>query len=262
MLANLDEIYQVYIDKANKEYEEITDMYEKVSNNYQGVVRILENQTDVVAKVREVQNSSKNHLNSQDFEVFNISKLTVSIPEENIDKVIKSSINVSLGNPSERMIRRTHITRALKWRYTGERIDAITFSVNKDIKLTAVGVCTPYKPNRKTLIKEFQVIKGPSTGGAQLYRHSTRITMENNPENSIFKVTMEHFVKIKKDNKYTVYFMNEGHHTYKCVDCVSNYEGPEKVIWTFVNSIFAQNHQSNRCDTVCGPIADFYYIVV
>ena len=262
MLTNLDEIYQVYIDKANKEYEEISDMYEKVSNNYQSVVRILENQTDVVAKVRKVQNSSKSHLNAQDFEAFNISKLTVSIPEENIDKVIKSSINVSLGNPSERMIRRTHITRALKWRYTGERIDAITFSVNKDIKLTAVGVCTPYKPNRKTVIKEFQVIKGASTGGGQLYRHSQRITMENNPENSIFKVAMEHCVKIKKDNKYTVYFMNEGHHTYKCVDCVSNIEGPEKVIWTFVNSSFAQNHQSNRCDTVCGPIADFYYIVV
>ena len=262
MLTSLDEIYQIYITKAIKEYNEISDIYEKVSNNYQSVVKILENQTDLVAKVRELQNGNKNHLSPQEFENFNSSKLTVCIPVENIDKVIKSSINVSLGNPSERMIRRTHITRALKWRYTGERIDAITFSVNKDIKLTAVGVCTPYKPNRKTVIKEFQVLKGASTGGGQLYRHSQRITMENNPENSIFKVTMDHCVKIKKDSKYTVYFMNEGHHTYKCVDCGSNIEGPEKVVWTFLNSNFAQNHQSNRCDTVCGPIADFYYIVV
>ena len=82
--------------------------------------------------------------------------------------------------------------------------------------------------------------------------------MENNPENSIFKVTMEHCVK---DNKYTVYLMNEGHHTYKCVDCASSVEGPEKVVWTFLNSSFAQNHRSNRCDTVCGQIAGFYYIV-
>ena len=261
MLASLDEIYQIYISKATKEFTEISDVHGQVSNNYQSVVKILEGQADVVAKVRQLQNSNKHHLSLQEFENFNSSKLTVCIPVENIDKVIKSSIRVSLGNPSERMIRRTHITRALKWRYTGERIDAITFSVSKDIKLTAVGVCTPYKLNRKTVIKEFQVIKGASTGGGQLYRHSQRITMENSPENSIFKVTMEHCVKVKKDNKYTVYFMNEGHHTYKCVDCASSVEGPEKVVWTFLNSSFAQNHQSNRCDTVCGPIADFYYIV-
>jgi hypothetical protein len=262
MLANLDEIYQIYIEKANKEYQDITDMYDQVSNNYESVVKILGNQNNVVEKVREVQNSTKNHLNVLDFENYNFSKLTVSIPEENIDKVIKSSINVSLGNPAERSIRRTHITRALKWRYTGERIDAITFSVNKDVKLTAVGVCTPYKPNKKTTIKEFQVLKGATTGGSILYRHTQRVSMENNPENSIFKVVMEHQVKIKKDTKYTVFFMNEGSHTYKCVDCVPSIEGPEKAVWTFVNSTFAQNHQSNRCDTVCGPIADFYYIVV
>lgn len=262
MLSNLDEIYGLYIEKANREHEEISKMYEKVSHNYEGISKVLNNNSEIINKVREVQNYSKHHLNSKDFDSFNVSKLMVSIPEENIEKVLKSSINVTLGNPSERMIRRTHITRALKWRYTGERIDAITFSVNRDIFLTGVGVCTPYKPNRKTFIKEFQVLKGNSTNGAQLYRHTQKMTMENSSEQSVFKMVIDSPVRIKRDSKYTVYIINEGAHTYKCVDCVSSLEGPEKVVWTFVNSIFAQSHQSNRCDTVCGPIADFYYIAI
>jgi hypothetical protein len=262
MLSNLDEIYQVYINKANKEYEEISNMYEKVSKNYEGISKVLNTPSDIIMKVREVQNYSKHHLNLKDFESFSVSKLMVSIPEENIEKVLKSSINVTLGNPSERMVRRTHITRALKWRYTGERIDAITFSVNRDIILTGVGVCTPYKPNRKTFIKEFHVLKGASTNGTLLYKHGQKMTMENSSEQSVYKMVIDNPVKVKKDSKYTVYIINEGAHTYKCVDCVSSIEGPEKVVWTFVNSTFAQSHQSNRCDTVCGPIADFYYIAI
>ena len=85
--------------------------------------------------------------------------------------------------------------------------------------------------------------------------------MQYNPEFSTFKINMESHVLIKRDTKYTVYFLIEGAHTYKCVDCLSNVEGPNRVIWTFMNSIFSQNHQSNRCDTVCGPIADFYFMI-
>lgn len=262
LLGNLDELYKIYVDKATQEHREISEKYEQECQNYEKITSVLETSASVITKTREIQNATRAHFNFKELEAFNVSKLVVSIQEENLDKLIKSCITVCLGNPSEVMIRRTHITRALKWRYTGERIDAITFSVNKDIKLTGVGLCTPYKPGRITYVKEFEVLKGGSTNSSSIYRHSQIVPIHNNPESSIFKVVMEKQVLIKKDSKYTVYFLNGGAHTYKCVDCVSVVEGPDRVMWTFVNSIFSPNHQSNRCDIVCGPIADFYFMVV
>ncbi|OMJ74085.1 hypothetical protein SteCoe_27068 [Stentor coeruleus] len=262
LLSSLDELYNIYVNKATQEYKEISDRYEQECQNYDKIQAVLKNSSSIVTKTRELQNASKTHMNFKELEAYNISKLIVSIPEDNIDKLIKSCIKVCLGNPAEVMIRRTHITRALKWRYTGEKIDAITFSVNKDVKLTGIGLCTPYKPGRITYVKEFEVLKGSSTNSNSMYRHSQIVPIPYNPESSIFKVIMEKQVLIKKDNKYTVYFLNNGSHTYKCVDCISVIEGPEKVLWTFSNSVFSLSHQSNRCDTVCGPIADFYFIVV
>ena len=262
LLQELDEIYKVYVEKATREYQEISDMYLQETQNHKMVSDILEMNDDSIRKIRNIQYKAKASLNFKELDTYNISKLQVSLQEDNLERLIKANIKVCLGNPSEVMIRRTNITRALKWRYTGERIDAITFSVNKDIKLTAVGVCTPYKLNRTTYIKEFLVLKGGNTNSACAYRHSQRVSMQYNSEFSTYKIPMESQVLIKRDKKYTVYFLIEGSHTYKCVDCIPNVEGPDRVIWTFVNSMFSQNHQSNRCDTVCGPIADFYFMIV
>ena len=262
LLKELDEIYKVYVDKATQEFKEISEIYDAETENSQIVVSILDSRDEGINKIRNIQNAAKSALNFKDLETYNISKLQVSIQEDNLDKLVKNNIKVCLGNPSEVMIRRTNITRALKWRYTGERIDAITFSVNKDVKLTAVGVCTPYKLNRTTFIKEFCLLKGGTTNSNAVYRHSQRVSMQYNPEVSTCKVNMETHVLLKRDSKYTVQFLIEGAHTYKCVDCLANVEGPDRTIWTFVNTLFSQNHQSNRCDTVCGPIADFYFMVV
>ena len=84
--------------------------------------------------------------------------------------------------------------------------------------------------------------------------------MQYNPDQSTYKIVTEHPILIKKDVKYTAHFIIEGSHTYKCVDCLTNVEGANQCVWTFFNTIFAQNYQTNRCDIVCGPIADFYYI--
>jgi PHR domain/PH domain len=261
LLQNLQEIYKIYVDKATQEHQAIAELYRQETDQYNLITSVLDKNSNEIDKIREIQEVTSSYIIAKDLESFNVSKLQVAIQEDNLEKLIKTNIKVCLGNPAEVMIRRTSITRALKWRYTGERIDAITFSVTKDIKLTAVGVCTPYKFGRVTYIKEFQILKGGSTSSNSIYRHSQRVSMQHNPENSIYKVAVENPVLIRRDNKYTVYFLIEGAHTYKCVDCIANVEGPERIVWSFFNSIFSQNHQSNRCDTVCGPIADFYFMI-
>ena len=260
LLNELDETYKDFMEKSSKEYREISKAYEQEAKNCLVVESIMKNNLDFISKIREIQNSSRSVLNFKEIEKYNGTKLVVSMRDDKVEKLINNNIKVSLDNPAEVMVRRTNITRALKWRYAGERVDALAFSVDNDIVLTAVGVCSPYKTGRITVVKEFQILKGGSTNSPSIYKHQQKVNMTYSPESSVFKINLESQIPIKHDTKYTVYFIIEGSHTYKCVDCISFLRGPGNVQWSFINAVFSQNHQTNRCDAVCGPIADFYYI--
>ena len=62
---------------------------------------------------------------------------------------------------------------------------------------------------------------------------------------------------LEKGRKYSVVFSMSGSHTFKCVDCNSKVKGV--VNWSFYNTVFTKPELNNRCDVMCGPIADFYY---
>lgn len=112
-----------------------------------------------------------------------------------------------------------------------------------------------------TTIKEFQILKGNSTSANCVYRHSQKTTISYVPDQSVFKILLEAPITISKSQKYSVFLIIEGSHTYKCVDCLQTITGHSNIKWDFENTLFSQTHQNNRCDIVCGPIADFYYII-
>ena len=114
LLKQLDEVYTVYVEKATQEYKEISKVYEEETRKYETISGILENSTDLITKIRNIQRFSIKNVNFSDLDSYNLSKLQVSIQEDTLERLVKSNIKVCLGNPSEVMIRRTSITRALK----------------------------------------------------------------------------------------------------------------------------------------------------
>ena len=260
LLQKLDEDYMKYLKKVEEESDSIKVSLDNEKKNFEEFESILANTELNVNKIREVQKIPRPEINFKEFDGLSNSEIQVNIDENVITRVINFTTKVTLRNPLEFRIRRTNITRALKWRYTGERIDALTFSVSQSVSLTGVGICTPYKLGGLTSVKQFNVLKGDSTSSPVVYRHSQNVTMQYNPDESVYKVTLEAPLMLKRDTKYTVFFVIEGSHTYKCVDCNSQVAG-NGVNWNFFNTNFSQDHQNNRCDTVCGPIADFYFLV-
>ena len=114
LLKQLDEVYTVYVEKATQEYKEISKVYEEETRKYETISGILENSTDLITKIRNIQRFSIKNVKFSDLDSYNLSKLQVSIQEDTLERLVKSNIKVCLGNPSEVMIRRTSITRALK----------------------------------------------------------------------------------------------------------------------------------------------------
>ncbi|CAG9332085.1 unnamed protein product [Blepharisma stoltei] len=261
LIENLDEAYQSNIEEISIENCHLEKILQKETESYGNVQAILNSTDSIVEKIRKVQRISAQSLSFKKFDYIEGIDIKTSIQEENLKKLFSGNIKVSLENPQEVSVRRTNITRALKWRYTGERVDALSFSASEDVMLTGVGICMPYKFGGLTQVKDFQVLKGNTSSALGIYKHPHKFSMQFNPDDSVFKVTMDKPVNLSKGNKYTVMFCIEGSHTFKCVDCMQSVTGPGEVNWDFENTVFSQTHQSNRCDTICGPIADFYYIV-
>mmetsp|Transcript_3101 Transcript_3101/g.2812 ORF Transcript_3101/g.2812 Transcript_3101/m.2812 type:complete len:306 (+) Transcript_3101:289-1206(+) len=257
----IDNLYENHIKIAEIEQLKINQILESETKSYEKFENIMKSNKPAVHKIRLIQAIKRNNLMFKDFDNEAETQFSFAIPDEGLKKLISSSTRVRLDNPLEDKIRRTTITRALKWRYTGERIDALTFTASEPIKLTGVGICAPYKAGGVTTVKDFQVIKGNYTGSSSVYRHPQSIVIEYNSDESVFKIVMDCPISISKNHKYTVMFCIEGSHTYKCVDCMQSVTGPGHIRWDFENTTFSQSHQNNRCDTICGPIADFYYIV-
>jgi hypothetical protein len=259
MMEELIKTYDKYRIKAEEEHKALTESLSIEIENCRIIAESLKSEASVLSKIQQIQRLTKIRQNFRPFDNINESKLQISVDSEVVSKLIRPNIRVALRSQAEMSIRRTKITRALKWRYTGNRIDALTFSVSHDIELIGVGICGPYKAGGQITVKEFQVLRGSSSNSPALYKNSGPISIKYNPDESVHILTIEDPVSVKSETKYTVSFIIDGSHTYKCVDCDSAVDA--QVSWKFFNTTFSQNHQTNRCDTTCGPIADFHFIL-
>lgn len=259
MLKVLKETYDDYKIRAEEEHQVLSESLTKEIENCKIITESLSSEATVLSKIQQIQKLTKDRHNFKPFDNINEAKLKISLDQDLISKITRPNIKVSLKSPAEKYVRRTGITRALKWRYTGNRMDALTFTVNHDIELVGIGICGPYKPQGIITVKEFQVLKGQASNSPIVYRQSYPVTIKFNPDESVHRINIDQSVLIKSETKYSVVFIIEGSHTYKCVDCFTQVD--RETTWKFFSTNFSQNHQTNRCDSTCGPIADFYYII-
>lgn len=179
-----------------------------------------------------------------------------------ISDLMTSCLSISLENPLECRARRTLITRALKWRYDGERIDAITLSVSKEVLLTGIGFCRPCKASGRIVTKMLRVLQGTNTAATAVYSHAVQSVVEADARDSVQKIALSPPVMLRSKVNYTIAMKMEGSASYKCVDCSRTMSSEGEVNWTFTATVFSPTDLSNRTDATCGPIADFYYMLV
>ena len=174
---------------------------------------------------------------------------------------IENNVKLACVNPFEMSITRSQITRALKWRYSGDKTDALSFSVTHDVALTGIGICRPYRPGGQLLVQKFNILNGRSADSRPVYTHKKSVTVSHCFESSVCKINLSSPFVLKKGLMYTVSFIIEGTPSYKCVDCQSECSAGE-VSWEFFNTEFSSIYQTNRTDSVCGPIASFFFTPV
>lgn len=261
--TELETTHLVTLAKAREELDAFNKAAKEVESNFEAFTEIQERKDlDIIQKLRLMNALSKDSGSFSEFDRLTDSSAKVFVPSKaHIDELMAGCIAVALANPYEHRARRTCITRALKWRYNGERIDALTLSVSKAVLLTGIGFCRPCKVNGSLLTKVLKVVQGPSTSSSAVYTHSQPTVLAADPRESVQKIVLSPPVALKSGVQYTVVMKLDGSTTYKCVDCYKTLVTEGEVGWTFSTTLFPPTDQSNRTDVVCGPIADFYYML-
>jgi len=261
--AELETAHVVTLAKAREELSAFNKAAEEVESNFEAFMEIQgRTDLDIIQKLRLMNALSKEGGAFGEFDRLTDSSAKVFVPSKaHIDEITAGCIAVALANPFEYRARRTCITRALKWRYNGERIDALTLTVSKPILLTGIGFCRPCKSTGTTLTKLLKVSQGTSTSSSPVYTHQSPTVLVSDPRESVQKVVLSPPVALKSGVHYTVVVKLDGSTTYKCVDCYKTLATEGEVGWTFSTALFPPTDQSNRTDVVCGPIADFYYML-
>ena len=185
----------------------------------------------------------------------------VAVAPRVLKGLLVNHTRIAFVNPHELKITRSKITRALKWQYAGGKVDALTFSVNKSVQLTGVGLCRPYKPGRHLEVLRFAILSGSDTSSKTIYSHQKREQIGYDELCSIATLRIPPLA-LAAGQRYTAFFILAGGPTFKCVDCASRHAMRDAVTWEFTTTNFTSGYQSNRTDAICGPIAEFNFMLL
>jgi len=199
---------------------------------------------------------------NQEIDNISVAKdVKVTIDEGWIKSNFQHLGNVGVMCPSrqELSVKRSSNFKAVNWKYSG-RIDALTFEVDRDVRLVGIGVSTPYKPQKLTTVDEMKILRGASTHSDVVYLHSFPVPVPANLGAGVQKISFETIVPIEREAKYTIYLKMSGSKTYKCVDALTQVVARDKTKFLFSNTVFVRGDESNRTDVQCGPIVELFYL--
>ena len=256
----LEQTQKVLFKKAEDEVAYVQQVHQHISEVFQIFSQIYRNpgipSQEKLRQLREMSGSAA----ALSADVVSENTVHAYVNVQLASTILKRSVKIEVENPCEKRVRRTDITRALKWRYNGQRYDSLSFTLSKPVELTAIGFCTPHKPNRITKLLTLRILLGNMATPTlpAMYTHPSVVEIPFLPDESVYKVVLSTKVQLRAGVTYTLAGQLEGDSTYKCVQCLKQVLGD--VIWSFSTAQFPTPDHTNRTDVDCGPIADFYYI--
>ena len=228
-IAN-DKLFGVSREKAKDQLDKIEETQAHCEGEYKGFKQIVESERKISA-----MSTVKSLPQKKTEDNFNLPEVALMMNPTTLKNCIVKNVKLSCVNPYEVSVTRSQITRALKWRYSGDKTDALSFSVTHDVVLTGIGICRPYRPGGQLLVQKFTILNGRSADSRPVYTHKKPVTVNHCVESSVFKINLGSPFLLKKGLMYTASFIIEGTPSYKCVDCQSECSVGE-ISWEFFNT--------------------------
>ncbi|CAG9329206.1 unnamed protein product [Blepharisma stoltei] len=142
----------------------------------------------------------------------------------------------------------------------GKQVEAISFKVSKNIRLTALGLGNAHEESKKVTIRKIQIREGKSTRGNKVYNHSTKEKLINIGEESKFvRVGLENPVILEPETWYTLRIKYKQGAPVCRGTTVNNHPSANGVQFDFEKAKFDGGDMENGSHEVHGPLRDFYF---
>jgi hypothetical protein len=266
---------QEYVVKIHKSNKIITIKANEISSDIPLLITLYSgNSKTIESLVLPISSSSSDLISKIESSIFNNDDNILTIHLYHKGKEINNTENSTLDKlelfPFSKLLAVSQFGKPYQierfvnvyegWGYSDRSINAIAFSVNKDIKIRGFGIYTSdFSCEQRSFLTVIKFIKGTDNNGQLL--HNKELTIgESNNGTKVFQYSFDRPVRIKAGEIYSC--VQEAIGTYNCYTYYGDsgkvsVEGEKNIIFNFQDCFTS----SNNTNKTCGQIPEIYYYV-
>lgn len=140
------------------------------------------------------------------------------------------------------------------------QIEAVTFTVNKNIYITGISVGNAYHPGKSVKLLNYFILQGGSTTCPALMEGEEVSLEYENGKQKVVKVPFKKPVQVIEGNDYTIkIIIRGGAGVFRGGTTTRVREGEGGVVFKFKNAVYGGDDVKNGENADDGPIFDIYY---
>lgn len=140
------------------------------------------------------------------------------------------------------------------------QIEAVTFTVNKSLYITGIGIGNAYHPGKSVKLENFYLIEGGSTTSPVLIEGENIELEYTNGGPKVVKVPFDRPMRVIEGKDYTIkIIIRGGAGAFRGGTTTRVREGAAGVVFKFKNAVYGGDDIKNGENADDGPIFDIYY---
>ena len=140
------------------------------------------------------------------------------------------------------------------------QIEAVSFTVNKSVYITGIGVGNAYHPGKSVKLENFYLIEGGSTASPILIEGGGIELEYINGGSKVVRVAFDKPIRVIEGKDYTIkIIIRGGAGVFRGGTTTREREGVAGVVFKFKNAVYGGDDIKNGENADDGPIFDVYY---
>lgn len=140
------------------------------------------------------------------------------------------------------------------------QIEAVTFTVNQRIFITAIGIGNAFHPGKTVKLQSVLILEGGSTTSPSVYEDGTTELFYDANAAKVVKIPFSKAVEVRENVEYTIkLIIRGGAGVFRGGSTTRTRNGEGSLVFKFKNTFYSGDDVKNGENADDGPIFDIYY---
>jgi len=215
------------------------------------------NQIGVSSDLKKLLGTPFEHQNK-----FEVSPESLEVPASIIEtpKYLIKGIGSSNDTTERKLSRFSNPTNRWGIFEGRKQVEAVSFTVNKDLYITAIGVGNAYYTNKTVKLEYLAILQGASTGSPSIYQDCDLDLQYDGSTNKVYKVNLKRAIRIEAFQDYSIKLMLKGEAgVFRGGSTSRDKTTDNGVIFKFKSCVYENEEVKNGENADDGPIFDIHF---